>query len=192
MLPLVLACAGNGTYQTPYRLELSDPLVISALRLLGENWQRFSVGLNDALREVGRRCRERAPIREQRAHSLTHARTKQVTPGDVEQQALRRVQSYLGLINDGLPEYCPMVTLGLTHAYPERSEMSRLAVLLLPRDVPPDPDGSVPYYLPHSARVLRFDSAHLGRGGEYLLVPLTACRKLAPPATNPWCVRCLQ
>ena len=51
-MPLVLACAGMGTYNCPYFIDMQDELVKAGLACLGIQWETFLLELNSILRMV--------------------------------------------------------------------------------------------------------------------------------------------
>jgi hypothetical protein len=51
-LPMVLLCAGNGTYFTPWFLDLSDVIVKGMVAFFGPNWIKFVTSLNSMLRTI--------------------------------------------------------------------------------------------------------------------------------------------
>ncbi|RYY38131.1 hypothetical protein EON62_00650, partial [archaeon] len=51
-LPAVLAASGDGSFMTPYRIDLSDPYNIAQLSLIGPDFQSIIVGLNNMLRSL--------------------------------------------------------------------------------------------------------------------------------------------
>ena len=49
---MVLCCVGDGSFSTPYHLELKDSMVRAGLELMGPRWRELAVGLNNVLRTV--------------------------------------------------------------------------------------------------------------------------------------------
>ncbi len=51
-VPLVLVCDGDGSYFTPFCLDLSEELVASGVQYFGIGWYAFVAHLNARLRTV--------------------------------------------------------------------------------------------------------------------------------------------
>ena len=152
-LPLVLVCAGDGSYFVPFHLDLEDTLVIEGLRCLGKDWWVKAAQLNSLLRTVAR---------------------------GASSQTLEPLSAYLSVLNAvrGLGVWCagtcgrvgdpmavafaqsidnsshaPVFVAGLTHATTSRSRLTRLAIVVMPRDAASATEAGR-YHVPYDTRLL--------------------------------------
>jgi hypothetical protein len=51
-LPCVIPCSGDGSFSSPYRIDLEDPLTAVRLAMLGPDFHSITVGLNNVLRAI--------------------------------------------------------------------------------------------------------------------------------------------
>lgn len=127
--PLVLCCMGDGSFLTPWQLDLSDPLVVAAGQMLGSDWRDILLYFNSIMRTVPR-------------------------GNIIGSREIMPVQSFLSVTNEEKAMQdaaAPMLYLGITEP---QSNFPRVALLFLPREVAVGPNGSYPYHLPYRTKVV--------------------------------------